>query len=142
MPEDEVQATEQNEQPREPEETEAEPKAKSPRSATIAVAVVKAVGKAAIVQWQGGDEEQHRSTVPAESIDEGKVKESVLKAGEPNFRWEDEGFDQIWARALRRAGLFTIEDYLANSMDGLNALRGAANLIMREIIQRRRSQRS
>jgi len=140
MPEDEVQATEQN--VKQPEEIKPEPVPKPSRSATIAVSVTREQGKASIVQWIGGDEEQHRSTVPTESIVEGKVKESVLLAGEDKFRWEDEGFDVVWARALRRAGLFTIEDYVANSMQGLNALRGAANLIMQRIIGRRKSQRS
>lgn len=140
MPEDEVQAPEQEVE--RPEKTKEEPKPRPTRSATIAVRVVEEAGKSTVVQWldEGGD--YHKATVPADAIVEGNVKASTLKAGEDPFRWEQEGLDEIWARGLRRAGIYTVDDYLARSSRALSTLTGIANRAMKEIIRRRKSQRS
>lgn len=136
------ETVEEQEVEQEPEEVEEKPKSPPKRSATIAVQKMSEAGKTATVQWLDEEGEYHKSEILADAIDEGMVKASVLKAGEDPFRWEDEGLDPIWARGLRRAGIYTIDDYMARASNALDTLRGIANRVMREIIRRRKSQRS
>jgi len=89
---------------------DAEPSIPKAEPVATPVSIIERVGKAAVVQWMEGDD-YHKSTIPAEEIVEGQVRESVLQAGEGSFTWEAAGLDPIWAKALRKARVFDPEDF-------------------------------
>jgi len=78
---------------------------------TKPVSIIERIGKATVVQWMDEEDDYHKSTIPADEIEDGQVAAKVLAAGEGSFTWEGAGLDAVWAKALRRARVFDPEDF-------------------------------
>jgi hypothetical protein len=94
------------------------PTPKKKRAKLVPVQIVGREGVALLVQWADGDD-LRRCIIPPEDYnpDGGTVDKASLEAGLPwGIQWEDvEGVPRVVARELRRLGIFTTEDLLAQA---------------------------
>ncbi len=99
---------------------------KKVKAVLFQVRLIRATGKAALVEWvhQG---KLNRAVVPLDAIQDGAVTNNVLAAAIPyGVAWEEIEFHrpspaQI-ANALREAGIWTREDLFANPNKAIGVL--------------------
>lgn len=120
------------------EEAEAPPRRKPVKK--INVRIITRRGATALVDWVDGDEPR-RAYVPAELVQDGQVPEDELEAGaQVGVRWEEfikgpAATPEDYANALRRHGIYTLEDMERNLLSARQAFWECATIRLGDLIK-------